>query len=107
MTHPTPSSVLLLLSSQPGTGRVYDTPPVLYSPAPWRASPWLAMVWARIRRAQTAPGTAARSVPGCAASPRLRRASAVAIDREPWATTRPNHGARFRRGQRSAGGGHK
>jgi hypothetical protein len=105
MIHPTPTSFLLLMSPQRQPGRVYDTQPVLYSPAPWRASPRIAMAWTRMRRAQTAPAVATRPVPGCASGPRLRRASVALRRRDLRAGGGRDHGAHFQRRGGSAGSG--
>jgi hypothetical protein len=97
MIHPAPTSFLLLMSHQQQPGRVYDIQPVLYSPAPWRASPLLAMIWARMRRAQIAPAKAARPVPGCPSALRLRRASAAPRRRDARTASRRDRGAHLQR----------
>ena len=94
MIHPIPTSSLLLLCPEPQNRRVHDTPAVLFPSQRWRASPALAMVWARIRRVQAQPAAEARLEPARHGESRRRRANAVPARGRVAAKYRRNHGGR-------------
>jgi hypothetical protein len=102
MIHPIPTSSLLLLCPEPQNRRVHDTPAVLIPSQRWRASPALAMVWARLRRAQAEPAPEARLEAACQGDSRRRRANAGLARRRAAAKYRCNHSGRSHRRKRSA-----